>query len=321
VNLFGLSPGELLLIMMVAMVVLGPEKLPEVAASLGKWIREFRKATEELSAQFAGDNPLLDLQRALSLTDDPAPTAAVEEPAPEVVPDGVPAELAAPAALPVASVQPPSTGPVRGDYFTRPPTYPGLVDDWTHGSLQGGARRNGHVATLVGSIADEWTHGVPLLRAPEPASTGQESAASSQASEDGTPESAIGRDQTEEKPPVVALRRDGTLDLATPDVEEPAAAEQDPLPATDGQCAVLATPSPDVAAVEAIAVESVPPLEADGAIEETPPLPLGSIGKHDVDGLVAENATVNGTASQRADEAVAIPVPAVAGDSREGDRT
>ena len=56
-NFFGLSPGELLLILMLAMIVLGPEKLPEVAGSIGKWIAEFRRATQELIDRSASSSP------------------------------------------------------------------------------------------------------------------------------------------------------------------------------------------------------------------------------------------------------------------------
>jgi sec-independent protein translocase protein TatA len=40
---------ELIVILIIALVVLGPGKLPDVAASLGKSVREFRKAATEVS--------------------------------------------------------------------------------------------------------------------------------------------------------------------------------------------------------------------------------------------------------------------------------
>ena len=39
---------ELIVVLVIALLVLGPGKLPEVGASLGKTIREFRKASTEL---------------------------------------------------------------------------------------------------------------------------------------------------------------------------------------------------------------------------------------------------------------------------------
>ena len=52
----GLS--ELLIIMAVALIVLGPKKLPEVARSLGRGLAQFRRASE-------------DLRRSILVEDDP----------------------------------------------------------------------------------------------------------------------------------------------------------------------------------------------------------------------------------------------------------
>jgi len=43
---------ELILILAVALIVLGPKKLPEIARALGKGISEFRKTTEDLKEEF-----------------------------------------------------------------------------------------------------------------------------------------------------------------------------------------------------------------------------------------------------------------------------
>ncbi len=45
----GLSPLHLIIVLVIAVLVLGPGKLPEVGAALGKGLREFRKATTEIS--------------------------------------------------------------------------------------------------------------------------------------------------------------------------------------------------------------------------------------------------------------------------------
>jgi len=44
--------SEILLIFIVALLVFGPKKLPELGKSLGKGIREFKKATEELKSSW-----------------------------------------------------------------------------------------------------------------------------------------------------------------------------------------------------------------------------------------------------------------------------
>jgi sec-independent protein translocase protein TatA len=46
---FNLGPGELLLILAIALVVLGPKKLPEVGRSLGKGMREFKESLSSMT--------------------------------------------------------------------------------------------------------------------------------------------------------------------------------------------------------------------------------------------------------------------------------
>ncbi len=50
--MFGIGMPELLLILAVALIVLGPKKLPELARALGKSMAEFRRATDELQDEF-----------------------------------------------------------------------------------------------------------------------------------------------------------------------------------------------------------------------------------------------------------------------------
>ncbi|HEV2776936.1 MAG TPA: twin-arginine translocase TatA/TatE family subunit [Solirubrobacteraceae bacterium] len=46
---FNLGPGELLLILAIALVVLGPKKLPEAGRSLGRGLREFKNSVSNVS--------------------------------------------------------------------------------------------------------------------------------------------------------------------------------------------------------------------------------------------------------------------------------
>lgn len=74
---------ELIVILVLALVVLGPQRIPEVASSLGKAIRGFRKATRELRDQIDIEDevrrPFEDLRAALR--DEPAHHRPVIPPA------------------------------------------------------------------------------------------------------------------------------------------------------------------------------------------------------------------------------------------------
>ena len=82
--MFGIGVPELILILVVGLIVFGPGKLPEMGRSLGKGIREFRKASNALTAAINAPEP------------PPAPAA---QPAPQAAP----AEQAVPTATPTAA--------------------------------------------------------------------------------------------------------------------------------------------------------------------------------------------------------------------------
>lgn len=65
-SMFGLGFGELVLILIIALIFVGPKKLPGLAQGLGKGLREFQKATRGLSDQLKED-----IDQPIKFTGDP----------------------------------------------------------------------------------------------------------------------------------------------------------------------------------------------------------------------------------------------------------
>lgn len=89
--MFGVGMPELLVILVVALIVLGPKRLPEIARSLGKGMAEFRKASSEfqrtLSASLEEPPPAAPPRRPAAEPEQVAEAAATVKPAPPLQKD------------------------------------------------------------------------------------------------------------------------------------------------------------------------------------------------------------------------------------------
>jgi TatA/E family protein of Tat protein translocase len=122
-----IGPIELIVILIIALIVIGPGRLPDVGAALGKSIKEFRKASSDITEAATVDTSPLPPAAAASQA---VPAAAIQQPpatAPVVAeaaaapsPD---APSAAPAPTPELS-QPAPTNPIIPAPIQVPP-----VDD------------------------------------------------------------------------------------------------------------------------------------------------------------------------------------------------
>ncbi len=61
--MFGIGMPEMLLILAIALIVIGPKKLPDLAKSIGRAFGEFKRATAELKESIDIDDDLKDVAR------------------------------------------------------------------------------------------------------------------------------------------------------------------------------------------------------------------------------------------------------------------
>ena len=90
--MFDVGGGELILILLAVLLLFGPNKLPELARSVGKGIRTMRKAQEDLTQQIRDISadvaaPVTDvsddIKKNITVSLDPGAVARTEDPGPK----------------------------------------------------------------------------------------------------------------------------------------------------------------------------------------------------------------------------------------------
>jgi sec-independent protein translocase protein TatA len=79
-NIFGIGLPEMALIMILALLIFGPKKLPEIGRSMGKAIRGFQEASKEFETEFKKE-----AERIEKVVTDPPMKAKLETPEPKAL--------------------------------------------------------------------------------------------------------------------------------------------------------------------------------------------------------------------------------------------
>lgn len=112
--MFGLSFGELAIIAILALLLLGPDRLPDAARTLAKGLKELRRASEDLKGQIGNElGALDDAKRTVTGALTGALSGALDEPPAPLPPRSPPPPAAAEnvPGLEAALVEPAPAGP------------------------------------------------------------------------------------------------------------------------------------------------------------------------------------------------------------------
>ena len=74
--MFGIGPMEMIAILVVALIIFGPQRLPEIGAQVGKAIRDFRRMSDDVTGEFQRTMTLDEPPPARTLT--PTPVSGQE---------------------------------------------------------------------------------------------------------------------------------------------------------------------------------------------------------------------------------------------------
>jgi len=78
--MFDIGPGELVLVAIIGLLVLGPQRLPKVAAEIGKWVGRARRTATQLRRQLEREIELSEIEKPPPPPPSPPPASSTEQP-------------------------------------------------------------------------------------------------------------------------------------------------------------------------------------------------------------------------------------------------
>jgi sec-independent protein translocase protein TatB len=84
--MFDIGPGELVLVAIIGLLVLGPQRLPKVAAEIGKWVGRARRTATQLRRQLEREIEISEIEKPPAPPSPPPPAPAPT--APRAAPSG-----------------------------------------------------------------------------------------------------------------------------------------------------------------------------------------------------------------------------------------
>jgi TatA/E family protein of Tat protein translocase len=114
----GIGPVELIIVLVIALIVVGPGRLPDVGAALGKSIREFRQAASDTK-------DAVSIEQKPQSEGGPSATTPGAAPAPAATPAEATAVGVAPAVPSAATAVAPPPPPASAPETVAPSTEPG----------------------------------------------------------------------------------------------------------------------------------------------------------------------------------------------------
>jgi sec-independent protein translocase protein TatA len=137
-NFLGMGPAELLLVLVLALIVFGPDKLPDIARQLGRTVAELRRVSSDVTREIQrsiqdeapSSGPRIVRQSPITPPPGPAPlspsAASIPQPEPTILPPSYGGTLTAPPGEPANA--PTNSGPTT-------PSAP-VQGSWEEGPVQ-----------------------------------------------------------------------------------------------------------------------------------------------------------------------------------------